>query len=197
MLMGTESMKLFRGDNLSGYGMGGSMTNTYGYDELCRIIESCVVETDYKTVSSCKNLLMVAVNEERWLKRCVEGLLGQRPEMKITFIAQPIMEPILKKWYGQHTVIEWKGKYTVNVVRALENNEQSSKPEGFFYFTEQPVNLRDENLMKIAEVLQESAGIRVFSSTIGDDLYEYHNISLYRRAISIYEETNQMIDHLA
>ena len=172
------------------------MENLYGYDELCRIIESCVTETDYKSISECKSLLMIAVNEEVRLKRCVDSLLKERPGMQIVFIAQPSMVPVLKQWYEACPSIAWKGKYTVEVLKGLGDEVRLSHPEGFFYFSEQPVNMRDENFMEIAALLQQQGDVRVFCSTIGEDLYEYHNIHLYCQGIRIYNEINKMIDYM-
>lgn len=167
-----------------------------GYDELCKIMESCVIDTTYGEVSGCGSIIIVALNEEIRLKRCVDSLQENGSEINIIFIAQPAMEPVLKDWYGQYPVIGWKGKYTIDVVAELKKNLDLSLVKGFLYFTEQPINTRDMNFIWIAEKLQEMGDIRLFSNTIGEDLYEYQSIAQYSQAMREYERRNQELDNL-
>ena len=171
------------------------MFGSYGYDSLCQLIEQCVTNTTYEEISNGKCLLIIAINEEVRMKKCMDRLLANQPEMKLTFIAQPSMEAVLEEWYGgRYQVVGWKGKYTLELVELLRNEIELSKLDGFLYFTEQPINLRDENFMGIGVRLQGIADIRVFSNTIGGDMYEYHDLGLYRQAIKVYEEVNRLID---
>ena len=65
--------------------------------------------------------------------------------------------------------------------------------DSFFYFTQHPVNLRDNNFINIAQYLQEEMDIHVYSDTVGYELYEYHNLALYSQGIKVYEEINRLI----
>lgn len=48
--------------------------------------------------------------------------------------------------------------------------------------------------MQIAELLQSKGNVDIYSSTIGNDLYEYKNISLYRHALRLFVDINKTID---
>lgn len=172
------------------------MHNIYEYDILCKTIESCVIKTTYEKISDCECLIIVALNEEIRLKKCVDNLLKNKPGINIVFISQPAMEMVLKEWYGEYPVIGWKGKYTLDIIPDLEKNVDLSLVKGFLYFTEQPINTRDMNFIQIAEKLQDTGNIRLFSNTIGEDLYEYHDLARYIQAVGDYERINQELDCL-
>lgn len=172
------------------------MSDLNGYDELCKIVESCVENTTYKEVSGCGHLIIVALNEEIRLKRCVDRLQKDNPKIKILFISQPAMELVLREWYGQYPVFGWSGKYTMDIVSELEKKVDMPLMGGLLYFTEQPINTRDMNFIQIAEKLQEIGKIRLFSNTIGEDLYEYHDLAQYRQAVEDYEQINRKLDCL-
>lgn len=48
--------------------------------------------------------------------------------------------------------------------------------------------------MQIAELLKNTGSVNIYSSTIGNDLYEYRNISLYRQALRLFVDINKTID---
>ena len=171
------------------------MKNICSYDELCQMIKQCITTITYQKISECSSLLIVAINEEARMKKCMDKLFANNPEIKPIFIAQPSMKTVLREWYGdQYQIIGWKGKYTLELVKLLQEKTELSLLGGFLYFTEQPINMRDENFTSIAEELQNIADIHVFSNTIGEDMYEYHNLALYNQAIKVYEEINRLID---
>lgn len=172
------------------------MNSMYEYDDLCRTIESCVADTAYKEVSQCGNLIIIALNEEMRLKRCVDRLQEYNSDINIVFVSQPAMESVLKEWYGQYPAIVWKGQYTLDVVFKLESQISLSSMKGLLFFTELPVNTRDMNFISIAEKIQDKQNIRLFSSTSGEELYEYHEFERYRQAIEEYERRDKELENL-
>lgn len=171
------------------------MDRVTGYDQLCQLIENCIDTVTYQNIAECRRLLMVALNEEARLKKCVDKLRKANGDIQILFIAQPAMEPVLKEWYGEkYPIIGWKGKYTLDIIPLLKEKTEMSLLDGFLYFTEQPINTRDKNFTQIVETMQTDVDIRIFSNTIGEDLYEYHHLALYNQAMKVYEDINQLLE---
>ena len=105
------------------------------------------------------------------------------------------MENAFRDTYGdRYRVVGWKGRYTTDIINKLSEEIDIASIDGFAFFTDLPINLRDNNFMQIAELLKNTGSINIYSSTIGNDLYEYRNISLYRQALRLFVDINKTID---
>ncbi len=164
------------------------------YDSLCGMIESCIVPSSYKVLKDRKKMLVIAISEEVRFQKSIQKILKHNPEMEFIIVAQIGLQKVLEDVYrGRYPVIGWSGTYTAKLIDKVRKESDISGLDSFFYFTQHPVNLRDNNFINIAQYLQEEMDIHVYSDTVGYELYEYHNLALYSQGIKVYEEINRLI----
>lgn len=164
------------------------------YDSLYSLTEACVIPVPYETLKERNKLLVIAINEEVRFQKSVQKIEECNPNIELIIAAQMELKKVLDGIYnGRYPVVGWSGKYTVELVDKIKSETDISGTDGFLYFTQHPVNLRDKNMISIAQRLQKEADIRVYSDTVGYELYEYHNLPLYRQGIKVYEEINHLI----
>lgn len=167
----------------------------YSYNNLMALIERCVVKTAYREIANCGKLVVIATNIETRFEKFIKDLQREKNDIELIIVAQPTMENILRDSYGgKYQIVGWKGRYTLDVLDKINKEGGLNHVNGFVFFSEQAVNLRDANFIDIAENLQTSNGVRVFSNIIGDEVYEYRNIDVYNRAMRIYQDVNILID---
>lgn len=165
-----------------------------GYDDLCGMIEECVVPVSYKVFKHRKKLLVIAISEEVRFQNSIKKILECNASIEIIIVAQAELKKVLDGIYGgRYQVIGWSGKYTVELIDKIKSEADISGIDGFLYFTQHSVNLRDNNFISIALELQREMDIQVYSDTVGYELYEYHDLPLYRQGIHVYEEINRLI----
>ena len=166
------------------------------YDKLLLNIRNCIKEIPYEQFRDIKKLVIIATNEEGQLTKLIRTLCKINPDMEILFIAQPKMAKILPEFINDKmSIYEWQGLYTMQMADYIISNINGSKLDGFLYFCDQPINLRNNNLMNIAENLWNKLNIRVFSVNMEEEaFFEYHNIEMYNCGVGLYEKANRFID---
>ena len=165
------------------------------YNKLFQVMEGCVNEITYKEIAKCKKLLVIAINNETRFKKSVEALLKENGDMDFVIVAQPAMADVLTKEYDKKFhVICWKGKYTLEVLDRVYESVSANDIDGFLFFSDQGIDLREMNVLSIAGSMQKKGNVRVFSDTIGHDLYEYEKVALYIQSMKLYQEINTFID---
>ncbi len=164
------------------------------YDGLCEMIGRCVVPVPYEILKDRKKMLVVAISEEVRFQKSVQKIVECNPEIELIIVAQAELKKVLDGIYdGRYQVIGWKGKYTVELINRIKAEADISGIDSFLYYTQHPINLRDNNFISIALNLQKEMDICVYSDTVGYELYEYHNLPLYSQGIKVYEEINRLI----
>lgn len=165
------------------------------YDSLCKMIEACVVPVSYETLRDRKKMLVVAISEEVRFQKSVQKIETCNPEIELIIVAQTGLKKVLDGIYGgKYRIVGWSGNYTEELIDKVKNEADIGGIDGFLYFTQHPVNLRDMNFIRIAECLQKESDIHVYSDTVGYELYEYHDLLLYSQGIRVYEEINRLIE---
>lgn len=164
------------------------------YDGLCETIEQCVTPVSYEVLRDRKKMLVIAISEEVRFQKSIQKIEDANPEMKLIIVAQTELKKILDGIYGgRYEVIGWSGKYTTELIDKLKTEADIKGIDGFLYFTQHPINLRDNNFISIALELQKEMDIHVYSDTVGYELYAYQNLPLYSQGIRVYEEINRLI----
>lgn len=164
------------------------------YDGLCGMIEACAIPVSYKALKDRKKMLVIAISEEVRFQKSVQRIEEYSPGIELIIVAQTGLKSVLDGIYGgKYRIVGWSGKYTVELIDEIRNETDISGIDGFLYFTQHPVNLRDKNMTDIAQCLLKEADIHVYSDTVGYELYEYQNLPLYRQGIKVYEEINRLI----
>lgn len=165
------------------------------YDELLKIIKSCVREISFQRLSDRKRMLIIAINEEGLMKDLLQNLLDGNPNMEMIFIAQPRMVKILQEITdGKALVLAWQGAYTMKVADYVKEKLCGLDLDGFLFFSNQSVDLRSNNLIGIAEALSNRPDFIICGVDVVGTLYEYQNIELYNRGIKLYEDANLFLD---
>lgn len=164
------------------------------YDGLCEMIEACVVPASYDALRDRKKMLVIAISEEVRFQKSIQKIEDANPAMKLIIVAQTEVKKVLDGIYGgRYEVIGWSGKYTTELIDKVKTEADIKGIDSFLYFTQHPINLRDNNFIRIAECLQKEADIHVYSDTVGYELYEYRDLPLYSQGIKVYEEINRLI----
>lgn len=164
------------------------------YDALCEAIEMCVLPVPYEILRDRKKMLVIAISEEVRFQKSIRKIEECNPDMEMIIVAQTSLKKVLDEIYGgRYQVIGWSGKYTVALLEKLKAESDISGIDCFLYYTQHPVNLRDNNFISIALELQKETDIHVYSDTVGYELYEYHNLPLYSQGIRVYKEINRLI----
>lgn len=171
------------------------MTNVdLTYDGLCRTIEGCVAPVPYETLKDRKKMFVIAISEEVRFQKSVQKIEACNPGIELIIVAQTKTAAVLAETYkGRHRVISWDGKYTTTLIDRVKEETDLDGLDGFLFYTQHEVNLRDMNFIRIAECLQKEADIHVYSDTVGYELYEYRDLLLYSQGIRVYEEINRLI----
>lgn len=167
------------------------------YDEFYALIEQCVHRVDYKAFAAMNKIMVVVINEEKRFLKYINHVTVINPKIEFVLVTQPSMKNLVaQKFSEQHQIIDWQGKYTVGLVDAVGSVTGINSLDGFLFFSEQEMNMRDNNFMQIAERMHEqgNVGLRVFGNTIGDEIFEYRNIGFYNQAVKVYKEMNQLIE---
>lgn len=164
------------------------------YDELLKSIKGCVKAVPFQKLADCKRIAAIAVNEEGIIKEFLHRLFAISETIEIAFIAQPKMAEILRTITSKNVyVVEWQGTYTNEVTEAVRNQLGVSEWDGFLYFCDQPINLRNMNILNLAEAFKVRKDYSIYGIDIEGTLYEYQNIILYNRGIHLYEEVNTFV----
>lgn len=165
------------------------------YDVLLQNIRGCVQEISFRQFQSVKRLFVVAINDEGMIKKLLHNLVDVNPDIEIIVIAQPKMAEILRGNTGAGIqVLEWQGAYTVKMVDYVKGKLSDAELDGFLYFCDQPINLRNRNLLEIAEVFYNKPDFHICCVDFEGVLYEYQNIELYNLGIHLYEDINRFIE---
>lgn len=165
------------------------------YDGLCEMIEQCVTPVSYEALRDRKKMLVIAISEEVRFQRSIQKIEECNPGIALLIVSQMALKKVLDGIYdGRYQVVGWSGNYTEELIDKVKNEADIGGIDGFLYFTQHPVNLRDMNFIRIAEGLQKETDIHVYSDTVGYELYEYHNLPLYSQGIRVYEEINRLIE---
>lgn len=165
------------------------------YDDLLKSIKDCVREISFEQLKDCKRLLIVAVNEEGIIKTLLQSLFDANFNIEIAFVAQSRMIKTLREITTEETqIIEWQGAYTDQLVDYVKSRLENFEPDGFLHFCNQPVDLRNNNLLNIAQAFKNKPDFGIYSMDGEGMLYKYRNIALYNRGIHLYEEINAYID---
>ncbi len=164
------------------------------YDGLCGMIGKCLAPVSYEVFQQRRKLLVIAISEEVRFQKSIQKIEECNPNIELIIVAQMELKKVLDGIYNdRYQVVGWNGKYTVELVDRVKSEADISGTDGFLYFTQHPVNLRDKNMINIAQRLQKEADIQVYSDVVGYELYEYHNLPLYSQGIKVYEEINHLI----
>ncbi len=165
------------------------------YKRIYQLIEGCVNKVTYREISQCKKILVVAINEETRFKNFLESLEKENPSIELIIVAQESMvERMISEYYEKYKILAWNGKYTLDVLEEVDERYRISDVEGFVFFTDLSINLRDMNFMNMAEVLQSRRVVNIYCSTVSGELFEYKNVSVYIQAIKVYQDINDLID---
>lgn len=164
------------------------------YDSLCKMIEACVFPVPYEILKDRKKLLVIAISEEVRFQKSIQKIEECNPDIAMIIVAQTELKKVLDGIYGgRYQVVGWSGKYTTALIDKIKAESDISGIDGFLYYTQHPVNLRDNNFICIAQELQRETDVHVYSDTVGYELYEYHNLPLYSQGIKVYEEINRLV----
>ena len=165
------------------------------YDVLLHNIRKCVQEISFRRFQHTKRLLVVAINDEGMNKKLLQNLTDANLDMEIIIVAQPKMAEVLRDSADEKIkVLEWHGRYTIEVVHYVENELSGIELDGFLFFGDQPINLRNHNLLDIANSLYNKPNFCICCVDFEGTLYEYRNIELYNLGIRIYKDMNQFIE---
>lgn len=165
------------------------------YDILLKIIKDCVIETSYESLKNLKHLVIIAINDEGMNKRFLQRLKDVNSDIELTFIAQPKLFHILEDIVDEKTsILKWEGAYTVETASYIKESLHNSEPDSFAFFCDQPVNLRNRNLISIAELINQKSDFSIYSVDFEGTLYKYHNIALFNQGLHLYTEINLFIE---
>lgn len=165
------------------------------YDVLLRNIRACVQEISFQRFQDMKRLVVVAINDEGMNKKLLQNLADVNPDMEVVIITQPRMAEILQSSINEKIhVLEWQGAYTEEVVCYVKSKLPDLELDGFLYFCDQPINLRNHNLLDIAEIFANKPDFYIGCVDFEGSLYEYWNIALYNLGIHIYKDMNRFIE---
>lgn len=164
------------------------------YDELLKSIKGCVKTVPLSKLAECKCIAAIAVNEEGTIKDFLRRLFELNNTAEIVFIAQPKMAKLIRTITNKHIyVIEWQGAYTNKTAEVVRNLSGFSVWDAFLYFCDQPINLRNSNILNLAEVFRSGKNYSVYSIDLEGMVFEYQNLALLNRGIHLYEEANTFI----
>lgn len=162
------------------------------YDWLNNIAESCAETIDYECFSQKKNMFIISVIEEARLKTFLAGLLEVNPGIQLTILVQDyVVDGFIKNFGKVGKILGWKGGYTTQIADLFNNK----KFDSFVFFSDFPINLRDQNFFEIAEGLDKGHDIDTYCCTIGNDIYHYNNVQMYRQALRVYEDVSILIEN--
>lgn len=165
------------------------------YDVLLENIRGCVCEISFQQFRDIKRLLVIAVNEERMITKLLHNLADVNSDMEVIVIAQPSMAELLRRNAdAKIQVLEWQGRYTLSMVDWVRSKLCDLEPDSFLYFSDQPINLRNRNLLDIAEAFCNQSDFHIFCVDFEGALYEYRDIELYNLGIHLYEDMNRFIE---
>lgn len=158
-----------------------------------KIMKKSIKKADYFQLKSKKHLIVIAVNEEVRIREFLTCLEEAGFKGKITFYAQPKMCSALKEVLPQAGVIEWEGVYTKKMAEDIIGRKEFNDADAFLFFCKQFLDLRDQNIMEIAELLQKKRTICVYGLDTDNELCEYENVDIYNKAVHSYLEINDLL----
>ncbi len=164
------------------------------YDELLKNIKNCVQTVPFQKLADCRRIITIAVNEEGIIREFLDRLFALSEAIELVFVAQPKTAAILRTIADYNIyVVEWRGTYTNEVIDVVRNRLGDLEWDGFLYFCDQPVNLRNINILNLAEAFNRGKEYSIYTIDIEGTLYEYQNIAFYNQGIHLYKEVNAFI----
>lgn len=163
------------------------------YDWICELAEKESVLTDYFDMKELNNMLIISVIEETRFKTFIEGLLECNPRISLSVVVQDyVYDGFYADFGARCKIIPWHGPYGLSLIDDVLDG-QHEEFDSFAFFSDFAVNLRDINLLTIADKLNDIQHINLYNCTIGNDIYTYRNIKKYIRILCCYEEINKLV----
>ena len=161
------------------------------YETFMSTIKACINPASYEELAAQKHILLIAINEEGLIRNFFERINACGAEAEITLIAQPKMVSVLNPYVGSRTdILEWKGPYTADVVDQV-HSKASRQIDAFVFFSGQKLDIRNLNLLEIADRFWERP--KAFCIDSDDEVYRYDKVDLLLQAIKRYFEMDKYI----
>lgn len=158
-------------------------------------MRSCVQSIDKDGMEEQECVLVFGSNLVEIIQKYIESVKTKRPGIKIVLVAQEQMingiKPALS---ADDVIVESIGKFSTAVLAEVESKVGLENIDSVVYYSQEPIDLADENILEIASVLNEKREVNIYSVDRSMDTYKYNNISFYLKGIRLYNQINEFID---
>lgn len=164
------------------------------HDSLYRMAADCVEQIDYTQMLDKKCMFIISVIEEARLKTFLEGLFSHNTSINVYILVQDYVLNGFQKNFGERChVFGWQGGYSQEILSKMRDVIPFNDIDSFVFFSDFEMNLRDINFLEIAEKLNQKRKVELYVCTIGNDLFKYKAISLYKHCLLTYQEMGNLI----
>lgn len=165
------------------------------YEDLCATLEACVEIVNYQDLRKCRNMIIVGTNVKTKFCRFYEHLQEENPAINLNFVCQKQMINYITTLIGTHNkLVEWNGNYSLDTLGMLEKKINLNEIDSFLYFSTEPLNLKDINIMQIADKLEKQYNTRIYCVDHAMELYLCKNLDLCHTGLKLYELINNYIE---
>lgn len=165
------------------------------YEDLCSTLESCVQMVSYRELRKCRNMIVIGTNVKNKFSRFYEYLLNENPTINLFFVCQKQMIEYMTGLVGtNNNFFEWNGKYSLETLNMLKDKINLNEIDSFLYFSTEPLNLKDINIIQIANELEKQNNIRVYCVDNAKELYLCKKLDLCNIGLILYEQINSYIE---
>lgn len=165
------------------------------YDFLCTTIENCIEREDYDDFLNSKHILALGTNAKMTFRNVYIEIKKYTQIVDLTVIVQKNMVdyylPLIKE---NNMIVQWDGNYSMELFEKMENGGELNKIDTFIFFARQVFDIRNCNIMQIAEELEKKYSIKIYCINFDAEIYRIRKVGLCYTGLLLYDQMSRFID---
>lgn len=162
------------------------------YNFLQEEVENTVKLREIKDLPGGRWLILGA-NQLNKLNKLLTRISDAHQDFECIHVANTKQAEFINQNRPKDSVISWKNRYSLEILNTTEIKDSLDSFSAFLFVSTNPINLRDLNIIEIAQVLSK-AGVGIYVFDYGmEEIYEYTNLPLFKKGLEVYVGINDFI----
>ncbi len=142
---------------------------------------------DFDVLKECNKALIICSGVFTKVGELIRVFANYNSDAELIFISREKMHQQIRNFTkNPYVFIPWEEKYSIKVLEVVRKEISLESIDSFFYVCKSAIDLRDINVLKIAQEINKLFSINVFSYTSGEELNFYNDIQKYICSLKCY-----------
>lgn len=158
-------------------------------DEMVDLIKEYVTEEiEYNELKICKNVLVVCSGVYTKMNNLLNIFEKYNQQANLFFLGnEDVIEKLLER-NGEMNYYAFNGKFRTELWKGVKRKRNGMKFDSVIYVCKYAVDVRDLNIIELAENVNNEEQIELFSFASGEMLNRYKEIGKYKRSLMLYHD---------